>query len=729
MSAMVEPFFYCLIASMIWAPVVFLATAHAKKRNAQLVEEKLWPTALAIAALPAMFAPFAAAFGISLRTAPVPPLMETTAPVVATTVEVAPTYVAPTSTISLAALLEATAALYFYGFLMFLALGVARHIWFAYRANYAFDIDDPELVAGLEEWRQRMGIRLQPRYAYSDVVGSVCVHGFFQPVILMPYNLLERVSLKDAILMGAHEMAHIKRGDTRLFAFCTAVKAIFWFNPFMQRLAARANLAAEQAADALVISSGVDRRRYAQCFVQGLRFAARVDSTAGRELVPSFTAFDKRSRRERLDAILSGNSSGAFLNMRGKLAIAASVAAASALAVAQAALAVAPPPAQSVLPQSPVDGEVTLPFGEQNKLLGKDRKVHEGVDIKARRGADVKAAGDGKVVAATSRYQGKRSWGKVIVIDHGHGLVTRYAHLDSLNVKKGDRVKAGDVIGGVGSTGVSSGPHLHFEVIQDGEHIDPAPVVAAPKPMPAPAPVTAVREARAAAPAIKPVPKVSPPSLEEKRTFMNPITMTGALTDRLAIIEDRVTEVFDDFEPLEGFEFEFEPFEIDMSDFDFDGFEDFQVMAMNSIEAVGDIDLMSAQDRERVREAQKDAMQAAGSAMREAKKEIERARQRAERDRERTQRQQQKAQRDFEKAQRDIEKAHAQLQRDRERVSEEIEQALEYAQQDVINQQEMLELREEALADVEADLEDQLEEIKRQRRALAREKHERRNKD
>ncbi len=91
--------------------------------------------------------------------------------------------------------------------------------------------------------------------------------------------------MSDAILMGAHEMAHIKRGDTRLFALCTAARAVFWFNPFMQRIAACANLAAEQAADALVIASGAERRQYAQCFVQGLRFAAGA-SNLGRDLVP-----------------------------------------------------------------------------------------------------------------------------------------------------------------------------------------------------------------------------------------------------------------------------------------------------------------------------------------------------------------------------------------------------------------------------------------------------------
>ena len=77
-------------------------------------------------------------------------------------------------------------------------------------------------------------------------------------------------------------------------------------------------------------------------------------------------------------------------------------------------------------------------------------------------GTAVKAAGDGKVIAATRRYQGQRAWGNVVVIDHGHGLVTRYAHLDSFKVKKGDRVNAGEVIGAVGSTGKIYRPTSSF---------------------------------------------------------------------------------------------------------------------------------------------------------------------------------------------------------------------------------------------------------------------------
>ena len=412
MSALIEPFFYCLIASMIWAPLVFLATTHFRKDDTPGLSEKIWPAALGIAALPALVAPFAAAFGVSLRTAaPLPPMGDISPEIIAA-VQAEQLAASQASTVSLASILDAAAVLYFYGFLMFLILGVARYVWFSYRVGYAYKIDEPRVEAGLESWRKRIGIKRKPRYAFSDAVSSVCVHGFFRPVILMPHNLLDRVSADDAILMGAHEMAHIKRGDTVFFAFCTVVKAVFWFNPFMQRIAARANLAAEQAADALVIARGVDRRQYAHCFVQGLRFAAVSHRGPGAELVPSFTPFDKRSRRERLDAILSGNGGGALLSLRGKIALTASVFIASALAFAQAALAVAPPPAKDALPHKPVDGIVSFSFGEKSPVLGDETKSHKGVDIKARRGTVVKAAGDGKVIAATRPLSGQARMGQ-----------------------------------------------------------------------------------------------------------------------------------------------------------------------------------------------------------------------------------------------------------------------------------------------------------------------------
>lgn len=196
MDAIIEPFFYCLFASLIWAPLVFIG-AHrlcAKDTGAVgalgSVSGKVWPIALVIAALPVIAAPIAASLGLSLRApAPLPPMGAIAEPVVATTQIAEPVMLATAATVSLADVLRTAAVLYFYGFLMLLALAVVRHIWFAYRLNYAIDIDEPALVAKLDHWRQRIGVTRQPRYVFSHIVSSVCVYGFLRPVVVMPYNL------------------------------------------------------------------------------------------------------------------------------------------------------------------------------------------------------------------------------------------------------------------------------------------------------------------------------------------------------------------------------------------------------------------------------------------------------------------------------------------------------------------------------------------------------------
>ena len=145
MSAIIEAFFLCLLASMIWAPIVFLIVAKVSKNDAPNIADKLWPIALVVTALPAIFAPFAAAAGLTFRqSAPLPPMTAYEAPLNLAATAIQPV-VAPSPSFNFSALLEASATLYFYGFLMFLTLGLVRMIWFSYRVQYAFDIDEPKL--------------------------------------------------------------------------------------------------------------------------------------------------------------------------------------------------------------------------------------------------------------------------------------------------------------------------------------------------------------------------------------------------------------------------------------------------------------------------------------------------------------------------------------------------------------------------------------------------------
>ena len=117
----------------------------------------------------------------------------------------------------------------------------------------------------------------------------------------------------------------------------------------------------------------------------------------------------------------------------------------------------------------PLRGEVSEPFGKRVHPVFKTTTMHTGIDIRAPRGTAVRAAGPGEVL-----YVGwLRGYGQIIIIDHGRDLSTVYAHLSSTGVDEGQGVSKGQVIGHVGSTGVSTGPHLHFEVRVNGDARDP----------------------------------------------------------------------------------------------------------------------------------------------------------------------------------------------------------------------------------------------------------------
>jgi len=117
----------------------------------------------------------------------------------------------------------------------------------------------------------------------------------------------------------------------------------------------------------------------------------------------------------------------------------------------------------------PSNGSVSSGFGMRMHPVYKVYRQHSGIDIPAKHGANVVAADTGTVI--TSAYNS--SYGNYVVISHGNGVTTLYAHLSSRKVKENATVTKGDVIGLIGSTGVSTGPHLHFEVSVNGSRINP----------------------------------------------------------------------------------------------------------------------------------------------------------------------------------------------------------------------------------------------------------------
>jgi murein DD-endopeptidase MepM/ murein hydrolase activator NlpD len=120
---------------------------------------------------------------------------------------------------------------------------------------------------------------------------------------------------------------------------------------------------------------------------------------------------------------------------------------------------------------APVDSFwVSSNFGKRRDPYNGKWAMHEGLDLAATAGSPVRATAPGRVTFAGT----KSGYGRMVVIDHGYGLTTRYAHLRSVSVRTGEQVEHRATVGALGSSGRSTGPHVHYEVRFDGAPLDPA---------------------------------------------------------------------------------------------------------------------------------------------------------------------------------------------------------------------------------------------------------------
>lgn len=122
----------------------------------------------------------------------------------------------------------------------------------------------------------------------------------------------------------------------------------------------------------------------------------------------------------------------------------------------------------------PIAGWLTSGFGSRKDPFTGKPDFHSGIDLSANRGTPIKATADGTVKSAA--YQG--NYGNAVVIDHGFGLATRYGHMSGFRVRAGQTIKRGEVIGYVGATGRATSSHLHYEILLNGQPINPLRLLA-----------------------------------------------------------------------------------------------------------------------------------------------------------------------------------------------------------------------------------------------------------
>jgi len=126
-------------------------------------------------------------------------------------------------------------------------------------------------------------------------------------------------------------------------------------------------------------------------------------------------------------------------------------------------------PKNAISMMMPVSGNITSTYGIRMHPILKVERMHNGIDIDGEEGTPVKVVLDGKVLSV----QKDEELGNVVKVDHGNGLITVYAHLKDVYVKKDEQLKKGFILGTVGESGLAEGPHLHFEVWQNDKPINP----------------------------------------------------------------------------------------------------------------------------------------------------------------------------------------------------------------------------------------------------------------
>ena len=283
--------------------------------------------------------------------------------------------------------------------------------------------------------------------------------------IFVPGNTSTQV--EDAVL--EHEKNHARLGHTVDLVLTEFFVLLFWFNPLVYFYRKSLKSVHEFQVDSLIVKSGVKKSKYLQLILENINSESRLNGL--------LNYFNTTSIKNRVKMITK-NKSAKLKKLRYLILVPAIALLTLSFSkqdinpvaqIAQVVIQAQWKPELNPITTSDNKG-ITNKFGIRFKNpITKVVATHNGIDIKANEGVSVLASADG--TAAKVIYDER--WGNLVIIDHGAGYQTWYAHLKGFNIKEGETVQKGQIIGFVGTTGSSTGYHLHFEVHLNGKPVDP----------------------------------------------------------------------------------------------------------------------------------------------------------------------------------------------------------------------------------------------------------------
>ncbi len=367
----------------------------------------------------------------------------------------------------------------------------------------------PELLAIITHWRSHFSIKKRVLLVTDRSCPAPFTMGVLRPVIFIPQELISSQKQARVSAIVAHEMAHIKRFDQLWIRCQNLLQIIYFFHPAVWIASRYMNQSREQICDRLVLSSGsVSPRDYGRSMLDVLKMTSMEANTypvfAGfsNNNLSHFTTRLKTLKKESimkkqriclpiLLTILLGllilplapkhfNTSTAAASLSdttptNTLAVTAPLVTSFGDDTASPTPSMTAANLHALTFTAPIkSGRITSHYGMRKNPTTKKKQLHKGIDIAAPIGTDVFSAADGTITIAETSDS---NHGKRISVQHSDGYTTHYSHLSKIDVQAGDKVAAGEVIGAVGNTGVSTAPHLHFEVYQNDQLLDPRDVI------------------------------------------------------------------------------------------------------------------------------------------------------------------------------------------------------------------------------------------------------------
>ncbi|MCI0494017.1 M23/M56 family metallopeptidase [candidate division KSB1 bacterium] len=353
----------------------------------------------------------------------------------------------------------------------------------------ATPVENQKILQIAKDWCAHFRIKKSVRLVSSDEYSSPFTIGILHPIIFLPASVIKNEHQFHLESIIAHELAHIKRRDNIWMKIQSLLQIIYFFNPVAWYVNSKIGLSRECICDSMVLS----REKIAIAnYGSGIMTVLKLNLFGADEInvLPGFGSQTKKMMY-RINHLKGTKMKGKYQSLLifgtlfflviFVLPMAGSVLNKDArpensnfqLIAAENSfsnndeISLQNESVEFALPLK--TGRISAPFGNMKDPYNKKIVHHNGIDIAAPIGTEIFAAADGVVEIAAV----EKGLGKHILLQHGNGYQTFYSHCDSLLVQKGQQVKSDDVIAHVGTTGRSTGPHLHFEIRKDGKPQDP----------------------------------------------------------------------------------------------------------------------------------------------------------------------------------------------------------------------------------------------------------------